>query len=252
MIAITREVSPSIWRCELTHLERAPIDYLRAVRQHHEFQQALLSLGFEVRVLPADAEHPDSVFVEDTAIVLPELAIITRPGAASRRGETTAVAEALAPLRPLVTIEEPGTVDGGDVLPLGRTVYIGRTDRTNDDGIAQVISYVSRHEYEVVPVEVRGALHLKSAVTQIAPSTLIFNRQWVDGSAFPRFRLMECHRDEPFAANALLAGDGVIGSAQYPRTLERIRQVARKVIAVDSSELAKAEGGVTCCALLVY
>lgn len=251
MIAITREVSPSVWRCELTHLERMPIDYLRAVAQHHEYLRALVDLGFEVRDLPADADHPDSVFVEDTAIVLPELAIITRPGAASRRGETQAVAEALAPLRPLVTIEEPGTIDGGDVLPLGRTIYIGRSDRTNDDGIDQVLFYVQRHGYEVVPVEVRGALHLKTAVTQIAPDTLILNPQWVDGSAFPGFRLIECHPDEPFGANALLAGQGVIASAQYPHTLERIASVAPKVIAVDSSELAKAEGGVTCCAVLV-
>jgi dimethylargininase len=251
MIAITREVSPSVWRCELSHLERTPIDYLRAVEQHHDYQRALVSLGFEVRDLLADADYPDSVFVEDTAIVLPELAIITRPGAVSRRGETRVMAEALAPLRPLVTIEEPGTIDGGDVLPLGRTIYIGRSARTNDDGINQVLFYVERHGYDVVPVEVRDALHLKTAVTRIAPDTLIINPHWVDGSAFPGWRLIECHPDEPFAANALLAGDGVIASAQYPRTLERIQAVAQRVIPVDSSELAKAEGGVTCCAVLV-
>src|SRR5215212_2408000 len=135
MIAITREVSPSVWRCELTHLERTPIDYLRAVEQHHEYLRALVSLGFEVRDLAADADYPDSVFVEDTAIVLDELAIITRPGAVSRRGETAAVADALAPFRPIVTIEEPATIDGGDVLHLGRTIYVGRSERTNDDGI---------------------------------------------------------------------------------------------------------------------
>lgn len=251
MIAITREVSPSVWRCELSHLERTPIDYLRAVEQHHQLQHALRDLGFEVRDLLADPDYPDSVFVEDTAVVLDELAIITRPGAVSRRGETAAMADALATLRPIVPIEEPGTLDGGDVLRLGRTLYVGRSDRTNDDGIDQLLRIASSDGYEVVPVELGEALHLKTAVTQIAPDTLIVNPHWVDPATFPGWKIVECHPDEPFAANALLAGDGVIASSQYPRTLARIEAAARRVLAVDTSELAKAEGGVTCCAVLV-
>lgn len=250
MIAITREVSPSIARAELTHLERLPIDYPRAVAQHEDYCDALRELDVEVRVLPADAAYPDCVFVEDTAIVLDELAIITRPGAASRRGETSVMAEALAPLRTLVTIEAPGTIDGGDVLHLGRTLYIGRSDRTNDDAIAQVAKLVQPHGYEVVPVTFHGALHLKTAATRVSEDSLVINPEWVDRSIFRGFRTIACHPDEPFAANALMIGPTVIGSAQYPRTLDRLQRVA-SVMAIDSTELAKAEGGVTCCSILL-
>jgi dimethylargininase len=250
MIAITREVSPSIARAELTHLERTPIDYPRAVAQHEDYCDALRALDVEVRMLPGDAAYPDCVFVEDTAIVLPELAIITRPGAPSRRGETAVMAEALAELRPLVAIEAPGTIDGGDVLLLGRTLYIGRSERTNDEAIAQVRGFVGPHGYEVVPVDFHGALHLKTAATRVSDDSLVINPEWVDRSVFRGWRTIACHPDEPFAANALVIGVTVIGSAQYPRTLDRIQRVA-SVMAVDSTELAKAEGGVTCCSILL-
>lgn len=250
MIAITREVSPSIAHAELTHLARTPIDYPRAMAQHEDYLDALRALDVEVRSLPADPAFPDCVFVEDTAIVLGELAIITRPGAPSRRGETAAMAEALASLRPLVAVEAPATIDGGDVLLLGRTLYIGRSERTNDEGIAQVRRFVEPHGYDVVPVEFHGALHLKTAATRVSDDSLVINPEWVDRTVFRGWRTIACHPDEPFAANALMIGPTVIGSAQYPRTLDRIQRVA-SVIAIDSTELAKAEGGVTCCSILL-
>ncbi|HEV7921521.1 MAG TPA: arginine deiminase family protein, partial [Thermoanaerobaculia bacterium] len=188
MIAITREVSPSLAQAELTHLVRTPIDYPRAVSQHEDYCDALRELGVEVRMLPADPAFPDCVFVEDTAIVLGELAIITRPGAASRRGETAAMAEALVSLRPLVAIEAPATIDGGDVLLLGRTLYIGRSERTNDEAIAQVRRFVQPHGYEVVPVEFHGALHLKTAATRVSEDSLVINPEWVDRTVFRGWR----------------------------------------------------------------
>src|SRR5512133_1810858 len=132
LVAVTRKVSPAIGRCELTHLDRTPIDAGVAMQQHERYEEALTALGYEVRGLEAEPDLPDSVFVEDAAIVLDEVAVITRPGAESRRPETTSIAAALREHRPLAEITEPATLDGGDVLRIGRNLYIGISGRTND------------------------------------------------------------------------------------------------------------------------
>ncbi|HUQ41864.1 MAG TPA: arginine deiminase-related protein, partial [Candidatus Limnocylindrales bacterium] len=173
MIAITREVPSTVDRGLVTYHERQPIDLARARAQHHQYCRALADLGCEVITLPADDAHPDSVFVEDTAIVFDDLAVITRPGAESRRGETRAIAEALAPYRRLVHIEAPATIDGGDVLVLDDLIFVGMSTRTNDEALAQLRSLTGR---TVVCVDLHGALHLKSAVTRVAPETLLVNR----------------------------------------------------------------------------
>jgi len=166
-MAFTRAVSPSLAACELTHVARTPIQVDRAVAQHARYEDALRRLGCAVqRVAPAP-EHPDAVFIEDTAVVLDEMAVITRPGAESRRGETPAVALALEPHRELRAIAAPGTLDGGDVLVAGRRIFVGRTARSNDDGIAQLAALTAPFGYEVIPVEVRGCLHLKTAATAL-------------------------------------------------------------------------------------
>lgn len=244
MIAITRDISARIADCELTHVDRVPIDVDRAREQHRQYRAALTSLGCEVLELPADDALPDCVFVEDAAIVLDDLAIITRPGAESRRGETRAVADALAPFRRLAHIEAPATIDGGDVLRLGNTLFVGRSARTNDAAIAQLRAFGC----EVVPVDVHGCLHLKSAVTQIADDALLVNRAWIDVAPFAGWTLIDVDPDEPFAANALRIGESVIYPAAFPRTRARI---PGNVVPVDASELAKGEGGVTCCSVLV-
>jgi dimethylargininase len=141
-IAITRKISPSIVRCELTHIERQPIDLELAERQHHQYESTLVDLGCQLIQLPVETDLPDSVFVEDIAIVLDELAIITRPGALSRRAEAASIAAALQPYRTLVHIQEPGTIDGGDVLCIDRTIYIGLTERSSQDAVEQVRSAV--------------------------------------------------------------------------------------------------------------
>jgi len=245
LIAITRGVSPSIGRCELTHLPREPIDLVRARAQHRRYEEALASLGCEIHRLPAEPTMPDSVFVEDTAVVLDELAIITRPGAASRT-----VAEALRPYRRLFQIEPPGTLDGGDVLRIGKMVFVGLSRRTDRAGIEQLRDLLDPFGYVVKGVRVKGCLHLKSAVTQVAEETLLINPAWVNAGAFGAMELIEVDPSEPFAANALLVGETAVYPAAYPRTVERLGAHGIRVRIIDISELAKAEGGVTCCSLI--
>jgi dimethylargininase len=236
-VALTRPVPPSIQHCELTHLAREPIDLARAEEQHAAYEALLEELGCVVRRLPLRADLPDSVFVEDAAIVTDSLAIITRPGAASRRPEVDDVEAALREYRQIVRIEEPGTLDGGDVLRVGERWFVGRSSRSNDEGIRQLRRFIPAEL-----VDFRGCLHLKSAVTAIDDERVILNPLWVD-KLWP---CIEVHPDEPFAANVLLLG-GTIIAGRYPRTNARLPNVRE----VDAGELAKAEGGVTCCSVIV-
>ncbi len=250
-VALTREVGDDIGRCQLTHLERRPIDPGRARRQHQAYERLLAELGYELRRLPAAPGLPDAVFVEDTALVLDELAVVARPGAASRRAETVTVAEALAPLRPLVAIEPPATLDGGDVLRLGRTLYVGRSSRSDRRGREQLRALVEPHGYRVVAVDMRGCLHLKSAVSEIADRLVLLNPQMVDPDSFTGWDALEVHPAEPHAANALRLGDTVVFPRHHPRTRRRLEAAGLDVRPIAADELAKAEAGLTCCSLLV-
>jgi dimethylargininase len=243
LLALTRGVSPSLSRCELTHLPRVPIDAARAAAQHRAYRDALAAAGCEVLELPPEPALPDSVFVEDVAFVVDEVAVVLRPGAA-------AVAGALARHRPLARIVPPGTVDGGDLLRIGRTVYAGASGRTDADGIAQLSATLAPHGYAVRPVPVCGCLHLKSAVTEVGPSLLLGNRAWVDTAAFGGVEWVDVHPDEPGAGNALLVGETVVFPASHPRTADRLAGRGLDVRLVDVSELEKAEGAVTCCSIL--
>lgn len=251
LIALTQAVPPSIVHCELTHLERVDIDLARATEQHRRYEEALVELGCTLQRLPPTPELPDSVFVEDTAVVLPELAIIARPGAESRRTEVASVAEALRPYRRLAFIEAPGTLDGGDVLHLGSRIWVGLSERTNADGIRQLERMVSGLGYEVRSVTVRGCLHLKTAVTQVGERSVLLNPAWIDAAAFGGLDRIEVHPAEPFAANALRVGQVLLYPAAFPRTRERLEERGFTVRTVEADELAKAEAGVTCCSVLV-
>lgn len=191
------------------------------------------------------------MFVEDTALVLEELAVIARPGAASRRPETESVAAALGRFRPLRRIGGPGTLDGGDVLLTGRVLFVGLSGRTTSEGAAELARLVAPAGYEVRLVPVRGCLHLKSAVSEVADATLLINPEWVDPADFEGYRLIPIDPAEEFAANALRIGTQVIHAASFPRTAQRLRAEGFDVRKVEADELAKAEGGVTCCSLLV-
>jgi dimethylargininase len=254
-IAIIRPVSRSIVHCELTHLARAPIDYARAVEQHHAYEAALAASCDAIVHVPVAHDLPDAVFVEDAAVVVDEVAVMTRPGAVSRRAELADVEQVLAHYRDVVRIEDPGTLDGGDVLLVGKRCFIGRSSRTNDVGIAQLRALVSEFGYEVEAVDVSGCLHLKSAVTAVGENVLLGNSTWVDRRAFGDVTWVEVDPSEPHAANALWIDDGVIFPRAYDRTARALRShldaVGKSLHLVDASELAKAEGGVTCCSLIL-
>lgn len=228
-----------------------PIDLPRAVRQHQQYVSALAEAGCAIHRLPAAPELPDGVFVEDTALVLEELAVITRPGAASRRPETESVAAALESHRTLRRISGPGTLDGGDVLRSGRSLFVGLSGRTTAAGAAELARVVAPEGYQVRIVPVHGCLHLKSAVTEVGDATLLINPEWVDPENFEGFRLIPVDPGETFAANALRIGPLVIHAAAFPRTTQRLRAGGFEVREIEADELAKAEGGVTCCSLLV-
>jgi dimethylargininase len=249
-IAITRLVSRSIVNCELTHLERIPIDLENARLQHQAYEAVLRSLGVEVLSLPEEPNLPDAVFVEDVAIVLDECAIITRPGADSRKPEVASIAWALDPYRKLFTIQTPGTVDGGDVLTVGRKIFVGLTKRSNRSAIEQMQIFLLPFGYSVRGVMVNGCLHLKSAVTQVAQDTLLINPAWVEKDHFPGMKFIEVDPSEPYAANALLVGETVLYQPAYPKTLARLDAAGIQPILIDQSELAKAEGALTCCSLI--
>ena len=247
---MTRAVSPAINDCELTHLNRQPIDVTEAQVQHMRYEQALAELGCQIISLPPERGLPDSVFVEDGAIVLDEIAIITRPGAPSRRPETQSLAAALTPYRTLKHITDPGTIDGGDVLRLGKQIYVGLSTRSNTAAVEQMQAALTPYGYDVIAVEVAGCLHLKSAVTQVADEAVLLNPAWIDPILFADKKIIEVATDEPHAANAVLVNNTVLMPAQYPKTAQRLRNRGLSVVTVDVSELVKAEGAVTCCSLL--
>jgi dimethylargininase len=271
VLAITRGVSPAIERCELTHLVRTPIDYARAVAEHDQYEDLLRRLGCRVERLPDAPELPDSVFVEDTAVVFDDVAVIARPGTASRRPEVDAMAAALRPHRRLAFIESPGTLDGGDVLVTPRRVFVGLSGRTNVEGMRQLASHIEPYGFDTVGVPVTGCLHLKSAVTlaglpprgpappaeamSLPPSgarlPLLINPHWIDPAHFDGFDLIEIDPAEPFSGNVVRIGDTVICAAEFAQTRRRLEAKGFVTASVPAGELAKAEGGVTCCSVLV-
>jgi dimethylargininase len=251
MVALTRAVPPSIDRCELTHLARTRIDYARAVAEHESYERCLERLGCRIQRLADAPDLPDSVFVEDAAIVFDRIAVIARPGAESRRAEIESVADAVRVYRPLARIEPPGTLDGGDVLATAQSVFVGASGRTNEDGARQLARILAPLGLRVTPVDVRGCLHLKSAVTLAGPSMLLLNPDWIDRAHFSGFDLVEIDPGEPFAANVLRAGDTVVCAAEHPRTRARLNMRGLRTVIVPAGELAKAEGGLTCGSILV-
>jgi dimethylargininase len=249
MIALTRPVSASLARCELTYLARQPVDVAAARRQHAEYERLLASLGARVVRLPALDDLPDATFVEDAAVVLDELAIVAPMGAPSRAGESESVASALAAYRPVGRLELPATLDGGDVVRVGRTLFVGRSGRTNDAAIEQLARVVHPHGYTVTPVRISGALHLKTAVTCIGRDTLLANREWVDLAPFGSLRVVDVA--EPWAADALALGDTVVLPRSFPATAALLASHGFRVATVDLSELQKAEAGATCLSIIL-
>ena len=250
-IALTRQVSPQIEHCELSHLQRQPINCALASEQHRAYEQSIQALGHQVISLPPESDFPDSVFVEDTALVLDEFAVMLRPGAESRLGEVPSIARALHPYRQLYYLQDPATIDGGDILLVGQHVYIGLSSRSNREAVRQISEILEPRGYMVIPTEVNGCLHLKSAVTLVAENTLLLNPGWIDTLVFADYSIIEVDPTELHAANALLISEKVIYPAAFPSTAGRMRRHGLEVITLDVSELMKAEGAVTCCSLLL-
>ena len=250
MRAIVRVPSPAISRCALTFLERTPIDFERALQQHAAYVGALQQAGLEVMILPEEPALPDAVFVEDTAVILDECAVIMRPGIESRRGEVESVAAALDPVRPTARIAAPGTIEGGDVLRVGRTFFVGQTPRTNADGTRQFAAIVEPHGYVVVPVTPTGCLHLKSAATYIGDETVLVNPEWIGADHFRQWQSVPVAPEEPLGANALLAGNVLFVTASAPLTRRKLDALGFTTATLDTSEFEKAEAALTCLSLL--
>ena len=251
LTALTRKVSPNFACCQLEYLRREPIDVARAAMQHREYEAALERLGPRLISLPAEPDLPDCVFVEDPAVVLDEIAIITRMGAESRRGESESLAAALAQFRPLVRMSEPATLEGGDVVRIGKTLYVGLSRRTNAAGVRQLAEIVEPHGYRIVPVHVSGCLHLKSACCAVSEETVLANRALFDASAFD-CKMIDVPAEEPWAADVLRIGDTVLIPASFPRTARLLEQSGFQIESLDVSELQKAEAGVTCMSLVFH
>ena len=250
LVAITREIDESICSCELTYVERMPIDVVCARVQHRDYESRLADLGCQILRLPAAPGMADAVFIEDTCVVFPELAVVTRPGSPHRQAETDAVAAAMAPYRPVHVLESPVTLDGGDVLVLGRNVFVGLSRRTNAASLDALKAILVPFDYTVTPVAIWDCLHLKTAVSQVASETLLLNRSWIDPSVFGDWAIMDVDPAEPFAANGLRIGETLVYPRAFPRTQARLELAGIRVATVDISELAKAEAGVTCCSLV--
>jgi dimethylargininase len=250
LTAITRAVSPALVHCELSFIDRKPIDLATAQEQHHAYEELLGKLGARVISLPAEPDLPDSMFVEDPAIVLDELAVIFPLGTETRRREAASLALALSEFRTLQHVSLPGTLEGGDVLRIGRKLFVGPTRRSNAEGIRQLAAILSPHGYEVIAVPVTGCLHLKSAVTHLGRNTLLANRAWFDAAPLAGHEWIDVDPAESHASNALALGGTVIFPTSFPRTRARIEARGFHVTSLDISELQKAESGLTCSSLL--
>ncbi|MBA3868789.1 MAG: dimethylargininase [Anaerolineae bacterium] len=250
-IAITRKPAESIAKCELTFIDRVAIDYAKAQEQHQAYCEALEACGVKVVRLAAEDDLPDSVFVEDTAIILDEVAIITPMGIASRRPEPARIEPDIKRFRPTLHIELPATIEGGDVMRLGKAIFVSLSTRTNAAGIEALRTLTAPYGYTVTAVTLQDCLHLKSACTALDDQTILLNRAWVDNSLFDGYTLVDVAADEAGAGNVVQANGSILMNSQYPHTAEIIEQEGYRVCTVDTSEFTKAEAAMTCMSLII-
>ena len=250
MLALTHVPSPCLDLGQRTHIARLSIDYDRAVQQHGEYCRMLRDCGAEVRTLDVNRDLPDSTFIEDTAIVLDEVAVLASMGTEARRREPAGIEPELRKYRTLHRVEPPATIEGGDVLPVGRTLLVGLSSRTTPAGVQAFEAIVKRYGYCVLPVGVGRCLHLKTACTVLPDDRLLVNPSWLDWQCLDGFEKIPVARDEPWAANTLRVGNAVCIAAEHVRTANLLRDCGFDVRTVPLSEFAKAEGGVTCLSLV--
>jgi dimethylargininase len=248
--AFTRGVSPSIGDCKLTFMEREQVDVGVATRQHEAYTQCLKQMGVQVMSLEPLCEAPDAVFVQDTAVVVDEVAVLATMGAACRAGEVESVAEALSSHRPLKRLSSPATLEGGDVVRIGRTLYVGVSGRTNLEGIRQLSEILAPYDYEVKPVGVRGCLHLSTGCSYLGHGLMLMNPVWVDAAPFQQFQILEVPETESWAANTITVDDTVLVVSAFERTCALVEEKGFNVVTTDISEIQKAEGALTCLSLM--
>jgi dimethylargininase len=247
---LTHKVSPQIVHCELTFLDRIPIDFDVATYQHERYCNTLRELGASVVQLTNNIEYADSCFIEDTAIVLNEVAVLCSLGVPSRHNEVNEVRHELEKYRTVVPIMTPATIEGGDVLRIGKTIFVGLSSRTNELGAKELARIVDEFGYTVIPVETRKSLHLKTACTAIDDETILMNPEWIDAKIFQGYKTIETPTEEPWGANVLRIGETVSIQAAFTRTIEIVERIAKRVVTIDTSELGKAEGALTCLSLV--
>jgi dimethylargininase len=248
-VALVRRPSSRLAEGIVTHIRRQPIDIALAGRQHDAYRSALADVGWTIAEVPPADDHPDSVFVEDTVVVCAGRAVLTRPGAEARVGEIAGTDAAVRELGlDIARIEPPGTLDGGDVLQVGRTVYVGVGGRTNRAGVAQLRDHLARVGRDVVAVPLGEVLHLKSAVTALPDGTLLALPELIDTSAMPTVHPVT---EETGCHVVPLGGDEVLIAASAPRTAEWLAARGYRPVVVDISEFEKLEGCVTCLCVLV-
>jgi dimethylargininase len=250
-IAITHHPSPRMQEGQRTYVDReAVVDMERARSQHERYRALLADCGAEVRVLDVNTNHPDAVFVEDTAVVLDEVAVMMSMGAASRRAEPAGIEPELRKYREIQRVQLPATIDGGDVFRVGGMLFVGRSERTNAAGIDRLTEIGRRYGYEVAGVRMHDCLHLKSGCTPLPDGRLLVNPAWIETSDLEGFRLVPVPAEEAFSADVLSIDQRVLMAAAFPRTAELVTSLGFEVRTLDLSEFAKVEGGVTCMSLV--
>jgi dimethylargininase len=250
LTALTRAVSRSLGDCELTWHARQKIDVALASLQHDRYEDVLRSLGVNVISLVEEPDLPDAVFVEDPLVVVDEIAIVTRMGALSRRAESDSLELAISKYRPVRHLRGPATLEGGDVMRIGRDIFVGLSSRTNCDGIEQLRAQLEPLGYFVRPIEVRGCLHLKSACSSIGDGRILANPKLLDASGLSGYEVVEVPTSEPSGANVLRIGDAVIVAYSFPGTAAVLQNFGLRVVSIDISELMKAEAAITCSSVL--
>lgn len=228
-------------------LGRADLGLLQA--QHGAYVATLEKLGLEVTRLEALPGHPDAYFVEDAALMFPELAVLTRPGAPSRRAEAEAIASVVAAFRPLHRLVAPATLDGGDVLLVDRAVFVGLSSRTNEEGAAQLRSLLAPHGYRVIAIPVPEGLHFKSSVTWACEGTLVLTETFASKPEFAAFRRLVVPEAEAYAANVLNLNGSLLMPKGFPRTEAMLRELDLPLLLLDQSEVQKMDGALTCMSL---
>jgi dimethylargininase len=233
----------------LTTADLGAPNYNLLCAQHEAYVAALVAPGLEVTILNAEPDYPDAYFIEDAAIVTPTVAVITRPGAETRRGEEQSVAPVLAQYRELAHIEAPGTLEGGDVLVVGNTVFVGISERTNPEGASQLGGILAAHGMACCPIRVAAGLHLKSSLNHVGGDVLLVTPDFADRPELDGYRRIVIDAGEEYAANTLLVNDTLIVPAGFPSTRRKLATLGMPILELDMSEAQKMDGGLTCFSL---